>query len=430
MTAGLPRSVRSLIVAGSLLLVAAPAAAAVLGHHAHAGAPHAGQLMRRPHARTRAGVTSTISAGRTLLSASCAAPGAASCLSVGDYELNTGPLPLAEPLAGPELESDPGHLIKTRGPVPAVATSAPRGSSAVFTATGCPARRNCMAVGARFGGDGRSAPLAELWSNARPHLLAVPRPAARGGIGSRFSGVSCISPRDCVAVGDNQRRSIVVPLAQIWNGASWRAIPPPAVPRARVSLLTGVSCTRANACTAVGSYLTASGGNALAERWDGRAWRIQPTAGSAPSGSVLSAVSCPSGTGCVAVGAAGPTGAGTLAELWNGTAWRVLPTPNPPGSFMSMLSAVACRSMTNCTAVGYDRHGASGYATLIETWNGTSWSIQPSPDHYRVAELYGVSCPASRVCFAVGGFAARSGKRMPLVEVWNGASWRVRRPLG
>ena len=95
-----------------------------------------------------------------------------------------------------------------------------------------------MAVGARFGGDGRSAPLAELWSNARPHLLAVPRPAARGGIGSRFSGVSCISPRDCVAVGDNQRRSIVVPLAQIWNGASWRAIPPPAVPRARVSLLT------------------------------------------------------------------------------------------------------------------------------------------------------------------------------------------------
>jgi len=422
-----------LLGALAVLLVCAPAAAAVLGRPPVAR--HSTQADRRGHAsrtRSRAGLTAMVPAGRTLLSASCAGAGAASCLSVGDYELTTGPLPLAEPLAGPELASDPGHLIHTRGSRSAAPASAPNGlgrlSSALFTATGCPARRDCMAVGAQFGRHGLSAPVAAVWRQAQLHVLAVPRPTARGGLGSRFSGVSCVSPVACIAVGDNQRRSIVVPLAETWNGGRWRAITPAAVPRARVSQLIGVSCPRPNTCTAVGSYLTATAGAALAERWNGRSWHIQATAGNAPSGGVLSAVSCPAVRTCIAVGTAG---GGTLAEIWRGAGWQVLPAPNPPGAAMSILSAVSCRSVTNCTAVGYDRRGLSGYATLIETWKGgTSWQIQPSPDHYRVAELYGVSCPAARTCFAVGGFARRSGRRMPLVEVWNGTRWRVSRPLG
>ena len=47
---------------------------------------------------------------------------------------------------------------------------------------------------------------------------------------------------------------------------------------ALASTLWAVSCTSATACTAVGYYATTSGASAaLAERWNGTAWAVQPT---------------------------------------------------------------------------------------------------------------------------------------------------------
>ncbi len=61
--------------------------------------------------------------------------------------------------------------------------------------------------------------------------------------------------------------------------------------------LYGVSCTAADQCTAVGR----AGGTALAERWDGSTWTVQPTASPA-SQKLLYAVSCPSASTCTATG--------------------------------------------------------------------------------------------------------------------------------
>src|SRR4051812_14980620 len=90
------------------------------------------------------------------------------------------------------------------------------------------------------------------------------------------------------------------PSADAADAATWtmQAAPPPLL---RNGSLRGVSCTASSACTAVGSYVDSAGvGVALAERWDGASWSIQPTASIARGG--LSGVACTSATDCVAVG--------------------------------------------------------------------------------------------------------------------------------
>lgn len=109
-------------------------------------------------------------------------------------------------------------------------------------------------------------------------------------------------------------------------GTGWVIQPTPIPSGTTTSHLTGVSCTSASACTAVGFYSTSSGSRALAERWNGTSWKIQPTPSSANPEDflLLFSVSCTSATSCTAVGSSGGR---PLAERWNGTSWKIQPTP-------------------------------------------------------------------------------------------------------
>jgi hypothetical protein len=62
-------------------------------------------------------------------------------------------------------------------------------------------------------------------------------------------------------------------MAWRWNGTTWiRQTIGGSGP------LNGVSCSSRRRCTAVGYDLTTSGNSlTLAERWNGRRWRIEPT---------------------------------------------------------------------------------------------------------------------------------------------------------
>src|SRR5260370_23415128 len=73
----------------------------------------------------------------------------------------------------------------------------------------------------------------------------------------------------------------------------------------RADLLNGVSCVSPNACWAVGAYYYGTAaGYTLVDRWDGSAWRVQPSPDSVRY-SVLSGVACPGEASRMAVGAAG-----------------------------------------------------------------------------------------------------------------------------
>ena len=269
--------------------------------------------------------------------------------------------------------------------------------------------------------------LAEAW-NGKTWTIQ-PAPNQSGPVGGNLSGISCTSATACTAVGSANSAGGDVTLAERWDGTSWTIQTTPNPSGATASSLSAVSCTSASACTAVGASQSASGQAPLAERWDGTTWAIQPTP--TPSGAVgitsLSGVSCRSPTACTAVGyyAVGTDGANrTLAERWDGTTWAIEPTPNQSGAYGTSLSAVSCRSATACTATGgYNGFmGSGGGGALAERWDGTTWTIQTIPTGL---DLSGVSCPGATACTAVGPGGTPPDGATTLAEAWDGTTWTL-----
>jgi len=192
-------------------------------------------------------------------------------------------------------------------------------------------------------------------------------------------------------------------------------------PAAATSMsLFAVSCGSSRSCTAVGSYAAKSGTLSLSEAWDGTRWAVQSTPNPAGSqASVLSGVSCPTAGACTAVGSYFQKNAGplTLAEAWNGTTWSIQATPNPDATGRNGLASVSCTSAKACTAVGSD--AASDFspsAAFAETWNGTAWSIRPTPAPSGTpgTGLSGISCATASSCTAVGFSTGVWGTFLPL----------------
>jgi hypothetical protein len=300
-------------------------------------------------------------------------------------------------------------------------TPSPAGTAAsVLNGVSCTSRSSCTAVGAAFTAyNGNFAgTLAERWNGQRWSIQPTPLSKRPGyGLGT----VSCTSASACMAVGaffDSSGNPLGL-LAERWNGTSWKTEPVPLPAGVHRGLLSGVSCTSASACTAVGAAFNASGNGlgTIAERWNGHSWRVQPAPTSKRPGYFLAAVSCTSATTCTA---AGNTASKLLAERWNGTAWSVQPTPTPPGTQGNgdFFNGVSCSSFSACTTVGL-AFSPSGPFTVNERWNGSRWSIQPTPSLPGPYDIDNpaVSCPTSSVCTAVGGYT-NNGVKLTLAERW------------
>jgi hypothetical protein len=181
----------------------------------------------------------------------------------------------------------------------------------------------------------------------------------------------------------------------------------------------------------------------LAERWNGARWKIQPTpnpagakdaSGSSLADPELYGVSCTAANACTAVGSyiKGVDTFVTLAERWNGTSWKIQSTPNPAGAGESHLFGVSCTAANACTAVGFSAASfseSSKPVTLAERWNGTSWKIQstPNPAGAKDSEPDSVSCTTANACTAVGYYVNAAGKDVTLAERRNSASWTTDR---
>ncbi len=251
-----------------------------------------------------------------------------------------------------------------------------------------------------------------------------------------FLAVSCPTAVMCVAVGKVTLNATDTMLAERWNGHKWSVLPLAHPPGATNTFLTGVSCSSARACTAVGSeYVPSTGASTVAERWNGRRWTVQATPSPGSEGVPFAAVSCGSATSCTAVGYYDFSTVGftpdDLAEHWNGSRWAIQSLP-PVGDLGGALSAVSCRSGVACTAAGY-YDGTSdegpGSAPLAMRWGDSSWTVQPTPGDAGANEtsgLTGVSCPAASTCTAVG----ESVYGGPLAMRWDGTKWRTQKVVG
>jgi photosystem II stability/assembly factor-like uncharacterized protein len=133
-----------------------------------------------------------------------------------------------------------------------------------------------------------------------------------------------VTPSECAGVRDYESGSgNTFAFSETWNGTSWSVVPSPAPAGALSSGLADVSCTSADSCSAVGSYVN-SAGQTL-----------------------------------------------TLAATWNGSVWTKVKSPNPSGATGSELFGVACGDPTTCVAVG-DSFTATGNHHTLE-------SVDPDP---------------------------------------------------
>ena len=283
----------------------------------------------------------------------------------------------------------------------------------------CTSPAACTAVGQTTNSAGIFVALAERWNGTTWRVQPTPNPG--GAQGSAFGGVSCPTASFCMAIGSSGPATPhPMPLAERWNGTTWKTLPIPAPAGAQGVFIGPVSCTSTSACTTTGLSMNSSGlATTLAERWNGTAWRIQPTPNPpGAQGAALPGIACTGPSACLAVGASNPftPNAKTLAEQWDGTRWRIVPSPNPAaggGGF----SAVSCASPSACTGVG-----ASNSGTLAERWNGTRWTIQPTPNPVVAFQIFldSVACPARRFCTAVGdyGLNATGAERLTLGLQW------------
>lgn len=200
-----------------------------------------------------------------------------------------------------------------------------------------------------------------------------------------LTGLSCISPTFCAAVGDTGA-------GFVFDGAQWSSRRLTGAPE-----LFSVSCASATFCVATGHSTTDV---VYTYRGPADGWS-EPVPAAAGNGATLYSVSCPTTTSCVIGGAGRPPESGAVVLDYSDGA---LGPPVQLADAVAGLTGVSCASVSFCAAVG-----ASGTALIRSSG---VWAALP-PSDPESADLAAISCPAVDFCAAadsLGGVTAeRSG---------------------
>jgi hypothetical protein len=313
-------------------------------------------------------------------------------------------------------------------------TQMPPGAT-TFTLGGvsCPSDTSCFAVGYYPGSGNKNVALIEQWNGSVWTIQSPGIPS--GATSSQLLSVSCESPSTCMAVGNYTYASgDTFQFGEEWSGASWTATPIAPLVGSLSSDLTSVSCPSATFCTAVGDGTSRKNTEvAVDEQWNGRNWTLRSVP--LPGGATfvdMTGVACTSASACTAVGSVGTRNPSsgdefTLAERWNGSKWARQATANPGGELYRELQSVTCSSTSSCVAVGNVTNAARTDETLSEQWSAGKWKTVATPRvaavHYR--NLFGVSCSSASSCVAVGYVQSTNSSYVDLAEGSNGATWQV-----
>ena len=238
----------------------------------------------------------------------------------------------------------------TWGPVTELPVSDGTGQ---FNGVSCTSATDCIAVGIDIGsGDDGGMPLyATESAGAWGPLTTLTDPNG----GARFNGVSCISAKDCTAVGTDVTGAIWATEATgTWSAVSVR-------PMSTADLecggsggiscppggLYGVSCVSMTECTAVGTdgsvnpfSMTESDGS-----W-GASTKVSKASG------VLSGVSCADASDCTAVGQLGVAQPQGISATDTSGKWGSVAEFGSSSDHDDELSAIDCTSRTDCMTVG------------------------------------------------------------------------------
>jgi hypothetical protein len=230
----------------------------------------------------------------------------------------------------------------------------------------------CKAVGYQTSATAGRQTLIEKLNGIRWSVVTSPNVVGSTPIANELTGVSCTSANACMAVGDDTNGGVngEQTLIESLNGQNWSIVasPDPGTPSqfSAGNFLFGVSCARATSCKAIGWFYNSEVPQTLIESWDGTNWTLDASPNPGADYSTLASVSCVSASFCKAVGVTyGGGSLQTLIESWHLGAWTVDSSPNV-GKGDNRLSGVSCGSTTSCNAVGY--HVTAAATTLIESY--------------------------------------------------------------
>lgn len=260
-------------------------------------------------------------------------------------------------------------------------------------------------------------PTAVHWDGTR-WSAGTPPAIPHRSVSTSLLGIRCRSASSCLAVGTWHTKTLspARALIEAWNGSGWHlqtvpSAPPPTGFNQTSDVLYGVFCPGAKTCFAVGDWIpfgaAHTAGWPLIEHWNGTSWTVQKAAGHATG--PLRSISCTSAQACTAVGDA------HLVERWNGTSWARQKIRPPTGARSVSLFGVSCTALRTCIGVG------TAGPRLAARWNGRSWSVSELLGD--PGTLRAVACRTRRFCAAVGGWTASSGRTGPLAAVWTGSTW-------
>jgi hypothetical protein len=205
-------------------------------------------------------------------------------------------------------------------------------------------------------------------------------PTNFSGLWGGFAGVSCLASGTCTAVGGYDGHSVFMS-GTIASMGSVNIVPD----LADGTELLSVDCVDATHCTAVGGAYWRSK-PVVASTTDGSSWTQSLLPGSyepwSDSAMYLSGVSCTSAATCTAVGTLGSyySSSGTSAVGINkkADAWGSVDTISSHGS----MAGLACPDPSACTAVGW----ANGYGVVATEYLVTA-PAAPIQGHLKVRSI-------------------------------------------
>jgi hypothetical protein len=235
-----------------------------------------------------------------------------------------------------------------------------------------------------------------------------------------LTGVSEDTPSDVWAVGNLGAATAPKPLAERWNGSAWSIIP---TANLGSGALSAVHAFAPNDAWAVGYRVKGKTTIPIAEHWDGALWSLTATQSWRDSSAFASVSGTRSGD-VWAVGTAmdlsrpgHPTTVG-LAEHWNGKSWQRFLVPVPISGGQVTLYGVTAIAANDAWAVG-----SVGRYPLAEHWNGGRWVVVPTPGGSET--LLAVSNAGSKSVWAAGYLPNSSPPSLPTVLGWDGMKWSI-----
>src|ERR1019366_7747228 len=302
----------------------------------------------------------------------------------------------------------------------------------------CPADGSCVAIGSYLDTAGLYEGVIETLSAGIWTPTEAPRPSNFNSTeGLDLFALSCPAVESCVATGFSAAGG--KSLFETLSAGAWTATVAPVPVDANANPQDGIgslSCPAVGSCVALGTYFdTSDAVQGMFVTLSGGSWTSvqepKPPNFTGWTGVTPATVTCPAVGACVAMGSYSATSLSEVSffETLSGGTWTPTTAPLPANSNDAIVTSLSCPSVSSCVAVGYVDVASPGTQLgLIETLSAGTWvpSTAPLPGTTSsppYSNLTIVTCPTSGSCVATGWFTDSNNIQQGVLETLSGGTW-------